>query len=151
MKSFVLLSLQAGLAAALLMPDRGAHFSVPATLDLLGAALGILGVALAILASLQLGRELTPSPDPKPGGQVHATGSFRLVRHPIYSGLLLATLGGALRSGNFFSIGVAVCIAAFFRVKAGYEERALLELHPEYLDYHLRTPRFVPALRRPGS
>ncbi len=151
MKSLVLLCLQAGLAAALLVPGRGVHFAVPAPLDLLGSIAGILGVAIALLACFQLGPELTPNPDPKPGGQVHATGLFRFVRHPIYSGLLFASLGAALRSGNYFSIATAVCIAVFFRVKAGYEERALLGLHPEYLDYHGRTPRFVPALPRPGS
>ena len=147
-KGALVLTVQAALFLALLAPAREAHFAVPLALEIAGGLLVVTGMAIVAFSALELGAELTPSPDPKPGGRVHAAGLYRFVRHPIYSGILLAVSGIVLRSGNAWTVLWSVVLYAFFEVKARYEERALARMHPGYSAYVARTPRFVPRPRR---
>ena len=82
----------------------------------------------------------------KAGHHVVDTGPYRFVRHPIYSGLILATLATAIQKGTAFALlGVAVVTLAFC-VKARREERFLrTELGEDAYDaYARKTPMLVP-------
>ena len=82
----------------------------------------------------------------KTGHRVIDTGPYRLVRHPIYSGLILAALAtAALRASSMALLGGALVTLAFF-VKARREERFLrTELGEEAYDaYARKTPMLVP-------
>ena len=102
-----------------------------------------IGSKIAIFV-LGLGSALTPSPVPNQAGELQTDGLYGLVRHPVYSGIILAVLGAALRSGSPLTVVLVVAMIAFFSFKARWEERRLVERYPSYAAYAARTPRLVP-------
>lgn len=109
------------------------------------AATGVAGVAIAVLAAGSLGRGLTPAPLPSARAELCTGGLYRHVRHPLYSGLLLAAAARTAVGGNRYGIGVLGLLGALLRYKAGSEEVYLRECFPGYAEYAARTPRFVPT------
>ncbi len=67
-----------------------------AALAVVGTILAFAGVALVAWSSRLLGRSLTPLPRPVRDGGLVETGPYRVVRHPIYSGLLVLASGLSL-------------------------------------------------------
>ena len=109
---------------------------------LIGAAV-ILGVA----ASWSLGRNLTPYPKPVAAGTMIEHGPYRLVRHPIYTAVIIGMIGIAVRGGDWLGLIMAVALVPFFYAKSTFEERHLVAQYPGYADYQQRVPyRLVPAV-----
>jgi protein-S-isoprenylcysteine O-methyltransferase Ste14 len=106
------------------------------------------GLVVVLVASIQLGRSLTPTPMPNEHGALRTSGLYGVVRHPIYSGLLLVVTGLAVRSASWITAAVAAVTVAFFHVKAAWEERRLAERYDAYPAYARRTGRFVPRVPR---
>ena len=107
----------------------------------LGAAAGLYLFSDGIS---RLGRQLTPFPKPVEEGSLKRSGAYRLVRHPMYGGVLLTALAWALASSPLALAPWAVA-AGFLDAKRRYEEAWLLEEHPEYEDYMASVPHsFVP-------
>jgi protein-S-isoprenylcysteine O-methyltransferase Ste14 len=103
-----------------------------------------LGVGLGAWAFLYLGRGLTPSPLPNGAGKLVVKGPYAIARHPIYTGVILLSIGIAMRSGNLLAVGATVALIVLFAVKARWEEKHLASTFPGYSDYMSRTGRFVP-------
>ncbi|MEM7342348.1 MAG: isoprenylcysteine carboxylmethyltransferase family protein [Actinomycetota bacterium] len=131
------------LGLLILLPGRD-DWPTPAAVDTLGAIALVLGVVLVAAASLRLGRALTATPVPTRDGELITHGLYRYVRHPIYSGVLLAVVGLTIRSGSLITLAVAVTTVVFFVVKATWEEQRLAERYEGYAAYAASTPRFVP-------
>ncbi|MDQ1324631.1 MAG: hypothetical protein QG587_1967, partial [Chloroflexota bacterium] len=93
---------------------------------------------------LDLRDALTPLPHPREGAELVDTGSYRLVRHPIYGGIVLGAAGYALVVGSPFALAGAAILLAFFRLKSGREEAWLREHYPAYQAYAARTKRMIP-------
>lgn len=106
------------------------------------------GFAFAWWARLHLGRLWSSSVTIKPDHHIVDTGPYGLVRHPIYTGLLLAVLATVLIKGGLLGIGGGVIILAGIIVKARLEEGFLREdLGREAYDsYARRVPMLVPFL-----
>jgi protein-S-isoprenylcysteine O-methyltransferase Ste14 len=113
---------------------------------ILGLALGGIGGLLAVRGVIDLRENLTVFPRPLSGARLVDTGAYRYVRHPIYGGLILGSLGWALVTASVPALGGAAVLAVFFRLKAGREEAWLAEQFPAYDQYRSRTRRFVPWL-----
>lgn len=112
-----------------------------------GAALVVAGVALSAAAAVALGPALTPLPEPSPGAPLVVRGPYRLVRHPIYGGVLAMALGAALALGSWVAALLGLCLGALFWLKSGHEERRLRMVHAGYRAYRLEVPkRFFPFL-----
>jgi protein-S-isoprenylcysteine O-methyltransferase Ste14 len=117
---------------------------------LLSAALALLvsGLALRWTAILTLGRFFTTNVAVQRGHSVVRSGAYHYVRHPSYSGLLLAFLGFGLAFDNWLSllaILIPVTAALLYRIRV--EERALVELLGyEYAGYCEATKRLVPGI-----
>jgi len=109
-----------------------------------GVALMAAGAALALRGVLDLRENLTPFPKPLPDGRLVSTGSYGLVRHPIYGGLILGALGWGLATASVLAIVGAAVLAAFFDLKSRREEVWLLERYEEYPAYRTRTRRLLP-------
>ena len=109
-----------------------------------GPALMGAGGVLALAGALKLGRTLTPFICPKGGSVLLEQGPYRLVRHPIYSGLLQMALGWGLWVHGWLTIGYALLLFALLDAKARREERWLVERFPGYVAYRRRVRRFIP-------
>lgn len=106
---------------------------------------GILVILSAIVTYQQTNR--TPpniTPDPQRKAQLVTSGIYARLRHPIYSGVLLAAFGAALAHGNQIMWAVVAAMYIFFYAKSRYEEALLLHVYPAYKDYMMRTGRFLP-------
>ncbi len=113
-----------------------------------GTAAGVIligcGGVLSLRGLLDLRENLTPFPKPLDNAQLVETGAYRLVRHPIYGGLILAALGwGLLRASPLTLLG-AVALAGFFDLKSRREEIWLSESYADYPAYRSRTRRLLP-------
>lgn len=134
------------LVAAVLTGIAGAAWPAVAGawLAAAGTVLVLAGVALLLGGGAGLGRQLTPFPRPVGDGVLRQDGVYRLVRHPMYGGALLAILGWALLSSPLALVPVALA-AAFLDAKRRREEAWLIGRHPDYVDYRRRVPRqFIP-------
>ena len=123
---------------------RSSLFAPTAALLWIGAVLTAVGVAVAIWARLYIGRNWSPRPAMKEKHELVTGGPYAFVRHPIYSGILLATLGTAL-TGTAFGAILLVFMGAVFLSRVGREERIMLDLFPgAYPSYQSRTKRLIP-------
>ena len=105
------------------------------------------GVVLAVYAVLGLGSSLTALPAPVPHGQLRTHGVYGVVRHPIYSALLLVVLGWALMTSPWVLL-VLLALAVVLDLKRQVEEQWLADAYPEYPEYRMRVRwALVPYLR----
>jgi protein-S-isoprenylcysteine O-methyltransferase Ste14 len=118
--------------------------SWPSVVPIVGAVLTCLGGLLMGAAALNLGASLTPWPRPRESTTLVTTGPYRLVRHPIYGGGLLAALGWALVVQSFLTLGYVGLLLVLMDLKSRREERWLLEKFPEYREYQRRVSKLIP-------
>jgi len=110
-----------------------------------GAGLTIAGVALAIAARFFLGRNWSGTVTIKEGHTLVRTGPYTLVRHPIYSGFLLAILGTALAMGEFRALLAAILVFLLLAHKIILEERFMMEqFGAEYAQYRRHVKALIP-------
>lgn len=128
------------IVAALLGP----HWPVRHTLHVVGIALIGMGAAVMLWGGRTLGPALTPFPSPR--GAHLERGPYRLVRHPIYGGVIVVVTGAAIATTPL-ALAPALASIPFFLLKARYEEGLLAEADPSYRDYLRRVrKRFFPGL-----
>ena len=113
-----------------------------------GIALFVTGLLLRWWAIITLGRFFTVDVTIEPDHELVERGPFRMVRHPSYTGVLLAFVGLALTLGNWSALLVIlVPIGAAFIHRMNVEENALSgALGLQYSDYMRRTKRLVPFI-----
>lgn len=108
----------------------------------------LLGALLAGAAMWQLRGFLSPFPTPSSRGKLLTGGVFGLVRHPIYSGLLLLLGGFSLYQADVARLIITGLLLVLFYLKSRYEERQLARAYPGYAHYRRHTGRFLPRLSR---
>ena len=111
-----------------------------------GIGVGVfgLGIALAVWARVYLGRNWGMPMTEKTEPELVTSGPYRFVRHPIYSGLLLAVLGTILVT-NLIGLIILPILGAFFFHSALVEEKNLTAAFPAaYPGYQARTKRLIP-------
>jgi len=119
---------------------------VDSALSALGLVLCAFGIIVAIWARVHLGRNWSDEPALKEGHHLVKTGPYRLLRHPIYSGVLVASVGSALVGGAVW-IAVLVVLILVFTYRMQKEERMLAEEFGEaFYAYKKRTPALIPFL-----
>lgn len=128
---------------------RPAGIGVPAAPGVYGVWLlaAVLAGAAAILllkGLLDLGGNLTPLPHPKDEGELVQSGVYRVVRHPLYSGLTLAALSWAVYQVSLSHTVAALILLLFFNAKADREETWLVEKYPDYQDYRKQVKKLIP-------
>ncbi|TPK47800.1 isoprenylcysteine carboxylmethyltransferase family protein [Mesorhizobium sp. B2-5-4] len=108
-------------------------------------ALIAVGIGFAWWARIHLGRLWSATVTAKADHRVVDTGPYRLVRHPIYTGLLLAVLATMVAKGTLWGIAGTALLIIGVVIKARLEEHFLRdELGPAYDDYARRVPMLVP-------
>ena len=113
---------------------------------LLGAGLMVSGAILGLRGMVDLRENLTAVPRPKAGGRLVDTGSYALVRHPIYGGIIVGSLGWGFFMASPSAIAMAVAIGFFFDLKSRREEAWLLDHYPSYGEYRERTRKLLPGI-----
>lgn len=133
-----------------LSADPHSIFVLPAAdiLALAGVVMFGLGLFLRWWAIITLGRFFTVDVVVEKDHDVVERGPFRLVRHPSYTGVLLAFFGWALTLGNWGAmLVVLIPIFAVFMHRMKVEEQALQgALGDKYVAYMRRTKRLVPGI-----
>ena len=112
----------------------------------LGLALSGLGLAFAIWARIQIGRNWGTPMTQKDEPELVTSGPYHLVRHPIYSGILAAGIGIAIALSWLWLTAVGLA-GAYFLYSAKVEERFLTEEFPDrYPPYRRSTKMLVPFI-----
>lgn len=110
-----------------------------------GIALLVAGLGFAIWARVHLGRNWSGTVTLKQGHELIQTGPYALVRHPIYTGLLLAILGSALCRNQWRGVLSVALAAAAFTYKLRLEERWMVETFgDQYRSYRARVRALIP-------
>ena len=111
-------------------------------------AIAVLGFGFCWWARLTLGRLWSATVTRKDGHRIVDTGPYALVRHPIYTGVIVAVAALAILKGSVGAlIGFALVVLGFW-IKARLEERFLGAALGEeaYADYRRRTGMLFPGL-----
>jgi len=115
-----------------------------ALLQSLGYGIFIFGTIIALIAAINLGKNLTPLPRPKENAELIQGGLYRFVRHPIYFGVIVLSLGWGLIQQLTLVWLYVVIIAIFFDIKSRKEEQWLVDRFPAYTDYQGRVRKLIP-------
>ncbi|MBV8865040.1 MAG: isoprenylcysteine carboxylmethyltransferase family protein [Acidobacteriaceae bacterium] len=112
-----------------------------------GQFMTIAGVAFAIWARVTLGQNWSGIVTVKQDHELIRTGPYRLVRHPIYTGITLAVFGTAMFDGEIRSIILMVAMLSVLTQKMKIEEQFMNEqFGSEYAGYRQKTKALVPFL-----
>ena len=116
-----------------------------------GPAASVVGIVAIVVGGGVTGRgiwdlrsSLSPFPRPTAGAPLVDSGAYQLIRHPIYSGLVLGAIGWGLATGSILAIGAAGLLFLLLAAKSHREEAWLTAMHPEYGAYRRRTKRLIP-------
>ena len=109
-------------------------------------AVAAVGLGFTWWARIHLGTLWSGRVTRKADHHIIDTGPYGIVRHPIYTGILLAIVATVLLRPGLFGLAGAALLAASFVIKARLEERFLMqELGAEAYDgYRRRVPMLVP-------
>lgn len=104
--------------------------------SIVGEGLEFAGAVLVLGGFLSLNRSFGIAPENR---GIKTTGMYRIVRHPMYSGYLLAETGFVLNNFSFFNVFILATAALFLVLRLQAEERLLRE-DPAYRTYARKTP-----------
>jgi protein-S-isoprenylcysteine O-methyltransferase Ste14 len=124
----------------------GPELDVPSVVGWVGVGLTLLGVAFSLWAMATLGRHYDLVLEVHQDHELIRGGPYALVRHPVYTGLLLHFAGACLGTGNLLLLAgtLLVTLPAFY-ARARAEERLLRErFGAEYEKYAREVPMLVP-------
>jgi protein-S-isoprenylcysteine O-methyltransferase Ste14 len=118
----------------------------------LGVAVTAAGIGFAVWARVYLGGNWSSSVTVKVGHELVRTGPYRWVRHPIYTGMVLALLGTAIALNQVRGFVAVVLLYLGFKIKSKIEESAMqATFGPQYVEYSQQTGAILPRLgRRPS-
>lgn len=123
---------------------HGDHATASLWLQIVGLVVLLLGLAVAVWARVRLGRNWGMPMTQKEHPQLITSGPYRWVRHPIYSGLILAMAGTAV-AFSWYWLVVAALIGAYFVYSAVREEQYMTRTLPSvYPGYQRATKMLVP-------
>jgi protein-S-isoprenylcysteine O-methyltransferase Ste14 len=120
-----------------------------ATLPLLiiGAIVFVAGLALFAWSYASMSREsFSVMPEPREGSVLAQSGPYAHIRHPMYTAVLLCGIGAALVYMQPLKWMAMLMLFAVLWIKLKREENYLLQKHPGYKQYQLRTKALVPQI-----
>ncbi len=113
---------------------------------ILASILSLSALILILKGLIDLGKNLTPLPYPIENGELVQTGIYRIVRHPLYSGLIFAALGWTIFQISLSHFIATAILLIFFDIKSSREETWLIEKYPDYSDYRQQVKKLIPGI-----
>jgi protein-S-isoprenylcysteine O-methyltransferase Ste14 len=143
-KGRLLVFAQFGLILILaLFPDSE---NVNSQAEIAGTAFLLLGLLLLFAGFRGLGKSLTANPVPVDDGVLVMTGIYARLRHPIYTGLLVLTMGLVVASGVWAQLIAWFGLLGLLIYKMRWEETLLTAKYKGYAEYKSRVPALFPKL-----
>jgi protein-S-isoprenylcysteine O-methyltransferase Ste14 len=115
-------------------------------LSLIALVLIIIGVIIMLLAVYALRKSISPFPSPRKNAVLIQHGIFKFIRHPIYTSILLTTIGWAFYSNSLFRIFIFVMLIILFEIKSNFEEDLLIKRFTKYANYIKITGKYLPKI-----
>lgn len=110
----------------------------------LGVGLVLMGFGFALWARVHLGRNWGIPMSLRQGHELVTSGPYAHVRHPIYSGIMLATIGSVLAAGLVWLLPLVLGFV-YFLISARTEETMMIAQFPDtYPAYRRRTKMLIP-------
>jgi protein-S-isoprenylcysteine O-methyltransferase Ste14 len=104
----------------------------------------IISAIFGVGGTMALGPNLTPFPRPSARTNLVQHGIYGLVRHPLYTAVICATLGWSMIRSSWAAFAVSLALTLFFDAKDQHEERWLRQQFKDYAPYERRVRRFIP-------
>ena len=150
-RGLILVTLQISLIVALLITPQGSDWRVPNWVEVVLGLFSFIGLVLGVLFYFSLDSARSVLPAPKETGRLKTTGAYSIIRHPIYSLILVIGISVVIQHQSFVKLGIWVALCAVLWVKANFEEALLTEKFPDYADYSRTVGKFIPKLSKLGE
>jgi protein-S-isoprenylcysteine O-methyltransferase Ste14 len=108
------------------------------SIQLFGVVLGIWAVLVMKLDNFKI------TPVPKTNAILRINGPYNLIRHPMYTSILLFTLPELIQFYSWWRLVIFIILVFVLIVKLYFEEAKLKEKFPEYIDYMENSKRIIP-------
>jgi protein-S-isoprenylcysteine O-methyltransferase Ste14 len=116
-------------------------------LEAAGLVVTVLGAVFAIWSRVTLGRNWSSAPQVKERHELVVKGPYRIVRHPIYTGLILTVAGTGLAVDRGIGLFMAALVFASYWLRSQVEEKLMMETFPEeYPEYRRRVKALIPGI-----
>lgn len=113
----------------------------------IGLSISVIGAIIACISRYTLGKNWSLSVQKKEDHRLIQNGIYKIVRHPIYTGLLFLFLGNVIIVGDYRGIIAILIVFISFWFKLKKEEKLLSETFgPRYVEYKKRTKALIPYL-----
>ncbi len=114
---------------------------------LLGMAIALSGIFFAIWARRHLGGNWSSVVEQKVGQEFIETGPYAIVRHPIYTGIMVGVVGSFIMAGSLGGLLAIPAALIFSLARISAEEKLMVgTFGQKYLDYRKRVKALVPRI-----
>jgi protein-S-isoprenylcysteine O-methyltransferase Ste14 len=145
-RGIVLVTLQISIFVTLLILPQGQDWTVPNWMEVVLGLFSFIGLVLGVLFYFSLDSARSVLPAPRETGRLKTTGAYSVIRHPIYSLILVIGISVVIQHQSFVKIVIWIALFGVLLIKANFEEALLSEKFPEYRDYVQKVGKFVPKL-----
>jgi protein-S-isoprenylcysteine O-methyltransferase Ste14 len=115
-------------------------------LEVILGLFSFIGLVLGVLFYFSLDSARSVLPAPRETGRLKTTGAYSVIRHPIYSLILVIGISVVIQHQSFVKIVIWIALFCVLLLKANFEEALLREKFPEYREYARKVGKFVPKL-----
>ena len=120
---------------------------IPTTFGILGYALLLAGLGLYAVARLTLGRFYSETVRIMPEHKLITNGPYRIIRHPMYLGVILFSLSIPIILGSLYGFVTILALIPMLLYRVRIEEKALVsKFGQEYLEYAHKTKKLIPYI-----
>lgn len=106
-----------------------------------------ISVVLAFWAYLSMKKyTFSVMPAARVKAQLCTSGPYSLIRHPMYTAVLLFLTGLLINTFSYLRLIILLIVLVDLLVKISIEERILTEKYPEYLSYKMKTRKILPYI-----
>jgi protein-S-isoprenylcysteine O-methyltransferase Ste14 len=106
----------------------------------------VLSLFLALWAMFIMKFHFNGAPEVLPGVTLKTSGPYKLIRHPMYTSLLILGAVWIINDFSVIRLVIFIILLTDLLYKIDYEEKCILEKFPEYTEYKKHTKRIIPFI-----